>query len=80
MRVRNLFGQVKSKKCRDRLNGRQKRAIKNYEALCGFEFMCIDEINNGTKSFKDAWYWNVNWLWSVLAEVQNINTTGCGMY
>ena len=62
---------------RDRLNGKQRKAIKEYESTCGFEFMHIDEINEKKMSFKDAWRFNVQWIRQVADDVANIHIDGC---
>lgn len=64
---------------RDRLNGKQKKAIKEFEGLCGFDFMYIDQINEQKITFREAWNSNIRWLEDVVADTSAINLTGCGM-
>lgn len=59
-----------------RMNGKQRACAKKYEDLCGFEFMHQDDIDAGKMKFNEAWWINLKWLEDVLADVQNINTTG----
>ena len=63
-----------------KLNGKQRSAVKKFEAISGFEFMHIDSIASGEMTFREAWNRNIKWMEDLLAEITNINTNGCGMY
>jgi hypothetical protein len=51
----------------------QNKAILDFESISGFEFMHQDEVNAGTRAFKDAWAANVRWLNDMVAEVEHIS-------
>jgi len=64
----------------DKLNGKQKRAINEWNRTIPFDFMYVDEINSGTMSFVATWYRNVDWLNDWVNEATNcIDLDGCGM-
>ena len=64
----------------DKLNGKQRKAINEWNRSIPFDFMNIDEINSGRMSFADAWRHNVVWLSDWAYEATDcIDTTGCGM-
>lgn len=63
-----------------RLNGKQRACIKQYESLCGFEFMYQDDIDSGEMTFKEAWVANVRWLENVVADITSIQTQGACAY
>ncbi len=65
---------------RHRLNRKQKVAIDRFEGTCGLDFMYIDEIDSGRMKFKEAWKANEKLFFSIYAEIQNINLSGCGMF
>lgn len=62
-----------------KLNTAQRKALQQYENICGFEPMHQDDLDTGEMSFKEVWWSNQRWLEDVLAEVVNINTVGCGL-
>ena len=64
----------------DRLNWRQRSAIKEWNNSIPFDFMYIEEINAGRLSFAEAWSLNVDWMndW-VYEATESIDLTGCGM-
>jgi hypothetical protein len=62
-----------------RLNGHQRRALRRYYALTGFEPMGQDDFDDGKMTFADMWNLNVNWLSDVLADVVNIDLRGTGV-
>ncbi|KKM63195.1 hypothetical protein LCGC14_1513980 [marine sediment metagenome] len=64
----------------DKLNGKQKRAINEWNRSIPFDFMLVDEINSGRMSFRVAWHRNVDWLndW-VFETTDGIDLEGCGM-
>ena len=64
----------------DKLNGKQRRAINEWNQSIPFDFMSLDEINAGRMSFADAWNSNVEWLndW-VFEATDSIDLKGCGM-
>jgi len=65
----------------DKLNGKQKRAIKEWNKSIPFDFMYIDEINAGRMSFAVAWNANVTWLLDWAYEATSIiDTKDCGMF
>lgn len=64
----------------DKLNGKQKKAIIEWNHSIPFDFMYVEEINADRMSFAEAWSLNVNWLGDWLNEATNcINLDGCGM-
>jgi len=64
----------------DRLNGKQRKAIKEWNKSIPFEFMYVEDINNGWLSFAQAWHRNVDWLTDWVQEATNgIDLHGCGM-
>ena len=63
----------------DKLNGKQKKAIKEWNRSIPFDFMHIEEINSGRISFRVAWNLNIDWLNDWVTEATNINLDGCGM-
>jgi len=64
----------------DKLNGKQRKAIIEWNRSIPFDFMYIEDINAGHISFAKAWHLNVNWLndW-VFEATESINLEGCGM-
>lgn len=64
----------------DKLNGKQKKAIKEWNESIPFDFMYLDQINSGSISFADAWHLNEKWLTDWVQEAtQSIDLDGCGM-
>ena len=61
-----------------RLNSAQRRLLREYESLCGFEPMGQDDYDAGEITFAELWQMNTDWLEDVLAEVQNLKTRGTG--
>uniref|UniRef100_A0A6H1ZD73 Uncharacterized protein n=1 Tax=viral metagenome TaxID=1070528 RepID=A0A6H1ZD73_9ZZZZ len=63
-----------------KLNGKQRKAIAEWNRTIPFDFMYIDEINAGRMSFVKAWHANVTWLndWAYEA-TEGIDLQGCGM-
>lgn len=50
----------------------QRHAFARMFALTGLEPMHIDEINDGTMSFEDAWNSNIRFLEDMIADVQRL--------
>lgn len=50
----------------------QRKALKDYENICGFEPLYQDELNDGSMTFSQVWNANINWLEDVLSDVVNI--------
>ena len=64
----------------DRLNGKQRKAINEWNRSIPFDFMHIEEINAGRLSFAEAWNLNVSWLNDWVHEATEIiDLKGCGM-
>ena len=64
----------------DKLNGKQRRAINEWDRSIPFDFMFVEEINAGRMSFAQAWNSNVDWLNDWVNEATNgIDLSGCGM-
>jgi len=57
-------------------NGKQKWCMAEFEKISGFEFMHQEDIDSGELTFSEAWEINLQWLECVMADVENINTTG----
>jgi len=55
----------------------QRRAMKEFEAISGFEIMHQDEFENGEISFDEMWQRNQSWFDDVHADVTNIPTSNC---
>ena len=63
----------------DRLNGKQRAAIKEFERGTGFEFMYVEDINADRVTFRQAWRNNEDWMRDWLNDILNgIDLTGCG--
>jgi len=63
----------------DRLNGKQRSAINEFERGTGFEFMYVEDINAGRLTFRQAWSNNEEWMRDWLSDTLNgIDLTGCG--
>jgi len=61
-----------------RLNTAQRRALRRYEHISGFEPMHQDELDAGEMDFAEMWRRNLHWLESMYDEVSNINLNGTG--
>ena len=59
-----------------KINGAQRRMLKTYASICGFEPMHQDELDSGEMTFNEVWRSNVDWLENVVADVQNICVPG----
>ena len=60
-----------------KINSAQRKALKNFESISGFEPMHQDELDDGSMTFYEMWWSNQKWFEDVAAEVQNISTKGC---
>ena len=64
-----------------RLNSQQRKLLRDFEGLTGWEPICQDDLDSGKMTFAEVWYANVNLLHDTLADVENMtnNRRGTGL-
>jgi hypothetical protein len=59
-----------------RLNGRQRKALKAFEALTGWEPIGQEDYDAGEYDFAELWAMNVKLLYDTYSDVVNIDIRG----
>jgi hypothetical protein len=62
-----------------KLNSAQRRALRKFEEISGFEAMHQEELDTGEMTFREVWALNQQWFDLVASDVNDISTTGCGI-
>lgn len=63
-----------------RLNSAQRRLLRRYESLTGFEPLCQDDLDAGDITFAELWRKNVKWIEDLSADVQNLHEPRSGQW